>query len=65
MVYLSYLLRIWSEKDFDRISWRLSLEKPGSGEMAGFQTLEALMSFLEQKIRESQDELISDDGCQD
>lgn len=50
MVYFSYLLRIWSEQDFNHTSWRLSLEKPGSGEVKGFQTLEELVSFLEQKI---------------
>lgn len=65
MVYFSYLLRIWSEKDFDHISWRLSLEKPGSGEMFGFQNLDALMQFLKDKIHQEHEALMSDDDVPD
>ncbi len=44
--YLSYLLRLWQTSDGEKLLWRASLERPGTGERWGFATLEALFEFL-------------------
>jgi len=48
--YKAYLLRLWREQEDGR--WRATLENPGSGERAGFATLEELVAFLEAKTGE-------------
>jgi hypothetical protein len=47
--YISYLLRLWQIKEKGKLVWRASLESPGSGERAGFGSLEAVFHFLRQQ----------------
>jgi hypothetical protein len=47
--YMSYLLRLWQIKEKGKLVWRASLESPGSGERAGFGSLEAVFHFLWQQ----------------
>jgi hypothetical protein len=44
--YLSYLLRLWKAGSGTEPVWRASLQSPGTGELRGFPSLEALVSFL-------------------
>ena len=46
--YHSYLLRMWRVKDNDTFHWRVTLEQVDSGVKYSFNSLEALMAFLEQ-----------------
>lgn len=45
--YHSYLLRIWREDDVT--PWRIQLEDPQTHEVFGFQSMEKLMRFLDEK----------------
>ena len=47
--YKSYLLRLWESDDQGKPIWRASLESPGTGELQGFATLQALIAFLEEQ----------------
>ncbi len=47
--YFSYLLRIWLAPEGERITWRASLERPGTGEQQAFASLEALFAFIQQE----------------
>jgi hypothetical protein len=44
--YFSYLLRLWQTSDGEALSWRVSLEEPGTQRRWGFATLDQLVSFL-------------------
>ena len=48
--YLSYLLRLWPEKNQEKLIWRASLERPGSEERLGFKDLESLIVFLRGRV---------------
>lgn len=49
--YHSYLLRFWQEQTLERAdAWRFSLEEPQSGQRKGFDSLQELMSFLEEEV---------------
>jgi hypothetical protein len=54
--YLAYLLRIWQVKDPGQLVWRASLEDPHTGERQGFASLEALIAFLREQVRDRQHE---------
>lgn len=57
--YLSYLLRLlWIEREGNP-AWRVSLQSPHTAERLNFADLQALMHYLEDKLRES-NELILD-----
>jgi hypothetical protein len=62
--YLAYLLRIWQVNDAGKLIWRASLEDPHTGERKGFASLEALLAFLWEQIRNGKREagLDQDDG---
>ena len=45
--YLSYLLRLWQIGSDDALTWRASLETPGTGERRGFASFQELFAFLE------------------
>ena len=49
--YLSYLLRLWQERDADRPVWRASLERPGGEELKGFAGPEELFNFLQEQLK--------------
>ena len=49
--YLAYLLRLWHVKNAGRWIWRASLEDAHTGERQGFVSLEALIAFLWEKMR--------------
>ena len=44
--YRSYLLRLWRIKENDSRSWRASLENTQTGELLGFEDLDALLRYL-------------------
>lgn len=44
--YLSYLLRLWREKDRDRPVWRASLERSRTAERQVFPSLDDLFEYL-------------------
>jgi hypothetical protein len=54
--YLSYLLRLWQITDAGKIAWRASLEDPRTGERQGFTSLEGMISFLWEQIRNNDNE---------
>lgn len=54
--YLAYLLRIWQIKDAGQLVWRASLEDAHTGERQGFASLDALIAFLWEQIRNSKRE---------
>lgn len=49
-LYHSYLLRIWREDG--TTPWRIQLEDPHTHTALGFQNLEKLMQFLDEKMPE-------------
>ena len=55
--YLSYLLRLWRENDYEGAHgvetavWRASLERPQAGERQGFANLADLFAFLENETK--------------
>jgi hypothetical protein len=54
--YCAYLLRCWQEQSLvhvGRTAWRFSLEDPHTGERRGFATWEAVVAFLEAKLRDA------------
>lgn len=54
--YLAYLLRLWQVKDAGKLIWRASLEDSHTGERQGFPSLEALVTFLLEQVRNHQPE---------
>ena len=50
--YLSYLLRLWLAGSNDQPEWRLVLIDPQTGERRGFASLEALMDYLQTRMKE-------------
>jgi len=54
--YLAYLLRLWQVKDAGKLAWRASLEDSHTGERQGFPSLEALVAFLWEQVRNRQPE---------
>jgi hypothetical protein len=44
--YLSYLLRLWQTSIDGKLTWRASLEIPGTGKRRGFTSLKDLVAFL-------------------
>ena len=44
--YISFLLRIWSDKEGMRSIWRASLENTQTGEKVGFATPKLLLDYL-------------------
>ncbi len=44
--YLSYLLRLWRERDEGKLAWRASLESAFTGKRYGFASLDNLFDFL-------------------
>jgi hypothetical protein len=47
--YLSYLLRLWREKDGASTRWRASLQDPLSGQRVGFAHLDELVVYLRER----------------
>jgi hypothetical protein len=47
--YLSYLLRLWREKDGATTRWRASLQDPLSGQRVGFAHLDELVVYLRER----------------
>ncbi|MFN2186199.1 MAG: hypothetical protein ACK2UU_19625 [Anaerolineae bacterium] len=47
--YVSYLLRLWREKDGQTTWWRASLQDSHSGERIGFAHLDELVAFLREQ----------------
>ncbi|UCH60847.1 MAG: hypothetical protein JSV61_05025 [Anaerolineales bacterium] len=54
--YLAYLLRLWQVKDAGKLIWRASLEDSHTGDRQGFPSLEALVTFLLEQVRNRQPE---------
>jgi hypothetical protein len=50
--YLSISFEIWVDREGSP-AWRVSLQSPHTGEQLNFASLEALMNYLEEKLRES------------
>jgi len=51
--YHSYLLRFWQERPLEfPDTWRFSMEDPRSGTRVGFDSLTALVRFLEHEVRQ-------------
>src|SRR3954464_14987749 len=48
--YLSYLVRLWQERDRLPGVWRASLEDPHTGERRGFADVVQLFAFLEEQL---------------
>lgn len=51
--YHTYILRFWEERESEQNTdkvWRFTLENPETNERFGFQNLETLIQFLEQKL---------------
>jgi hypothetical protein len=44
--YHSYLLRLWQAGPADNPTWRASLEDPHTHQVIGFDTIEALCTYL-------------------
>jgi len=44
--YEAFMLRLWQVGDGDKLGWRASLERPSTGELCGFATLDELISYL-------------------
>jgi len=53
--YISYLLRLRRVKEGDRDVWRASLQDPQSGERISFASVDALVAFLRDQIKEPPD----------
>lgn len=53
--YFSYLLRMW--RTGKESAWRVSLEDPQTGERLGFNGLNTLFSFLQQKTQASSNQV--------
>ena len=53
--YLSYLLRLLSVDREGNPAWRVSLQSPHAADRLNFADLEALMNYLEGKLREAND----------
>jgi hypothetical protein len=49
--YLSFLLRLWQVQDAGKAVWRASLEDPYTGERLGFNSPEAMVAYVWEKIR--------------
>ena len=54
--YHSYLLRLWQVQEEAGPGWRASLEDVQSGELHGFEDLEALQRYLEELARVHQEQ---------
>ena len=48
--YLSYLLRLWETSDGEKVVWRASVERPGTGERQSFADVQTLFEFLQREI---------------
>jgi hypothetical protein len=48
--YVSYLLRLWREKDSASTWWRASLQDTLSGQRVGFAHLDELIAFLRERV---------------
>jgi hypothetical protein len=46
--YLSFLLRMWSVREADRMQWRVVLKRVDTGEERSFGNLEQLFACLRQ-----------------
>jgi hypothetical protein len=51
---LSYLLRLWSTGSDEERTWRVSLMNARTGEMQGFDSLEALCHSLQEQISDKE-----------
>ena len=51
--YHTYILRVWEERNSqtEQTTWRLTIEDSTTGERQGFETIEALLSCLTQKLK--------------
>ena len=58
--YIAYLLRLWQEQRNAELVWRFSLEDAHTKERYGFSELELLFMFLRLKVKEENDENMSD-----
>jgi hypothetical protein len=56
-LYLSYLLRLWQERDRLPAVWRASLEDPQTGERLGFADIMQLFAFLEGQVSDESEPL--------
>jgi len=52
--YHSFLIRLWKIKQEDTFVWRASLENPQTGEVLGFEDLQALLKYLETLTNEKE-----------
>jgi hypothetical protein len=53
--YLSYLLRLLSVDREGNPAWRVSLQSPHAADRLNFADLEAMIRYLEEKLREAND----------
>lgn len=54
--YVSYLVRLWRSGQGEKATWHASTECPLTGEQRNFTNLEALWAFLQQQIRDEEEE---------
>ena len=59
--YLSYLLRLWLVSSEGELTWRASLQAPGTREAVGFAGLEELLRFLRQAMQDQEE--VGDRTC--
>jgi hypothetical protein len=52
--HLAYLLRLWQAVNGEEVTWRASLESARTGERRAFSSLAALFAYLEEQIKEQQ-----------
>jgi hypothetical protein len=62
MGYRSFLLRLWCLKKNDKLTWRISLENPRTGQKHIFSSLEALHEFLMDLEQVLESEMEKQDG---
>jgi len=62
--YYSFLLRMWESDAIGPSVWRASLENPLTRQVLGFETLEAMQSYLEQ-LAQDQNEVDAPESTTD
>jgi hypothetical protein len=51
--YQSFLLRLWQVRSKHGWGWQASLESPTTGKRLGFQTIDALVAFIEGQTQQA------------
>jgi hypothetical protein len=49
--YLSFLVRLWREKNTDKAMWRIALVNLQTDERRGFADFERLVDYLKEELR--------------